>query len=348
MYTRTREHGFGAEVKRRIMLGTYVLSAGLLRRVLSEGPAGPHADPARLRRRLRTRRRRRHADQPDAARSGSASASPIRCRCTWRTSSRSARTWPACRRSASRAASRASGLPDRPAADRTAIRRSDAAAASPTPYEQRHRMVEAEAPTRSLSADPSWTALRATTSCSQMRMCDLGAHASTAPSSSSASRRSTPSSTARGLTFRPHYWLSDEWFTPDGVPGVAIPFYLAHPRLAKLELAQMLEVEGGDPESCLRILRHEVGHAIDNAYQLRRRPTRRRLFGKPDDAVSGVLHAEAVQQELRPAPRSLVRAEPSRRGFRRDLRRLARSAVDVGARATPAGRRSGSSSTWTG
>jgi aspartate ammonia-lyase len=43
-----------------------------------------------------------------------------------------------------------------------------------------------------------------------------------------------------------------------------------HPRLAKLELTQMLEVEGGDPESCLKILRHEVGHAIDNAYRLRR------------------------------------------------------------------------------
>ena len=87
---------------------------------------------------------------------------------------------------------------------------------------------------------------------------------------------------ARGLLFRPHYWLSDEWFTPDGVPGVAIPFYLAHPRLAKLELAQMLEVEGGDPDICLRILRHEAGHAIDNAYRLRRRPTRRRLFGNPN------------------------------------------------------------------
>lgn len=85
----------------------------------------------------------------------------------------------------------------------------------------------------------------------------------------------------RGLRFRPRYWLSDEWFTPDGVPGVAIPFYLAHPRLAKLELTQMLEIEGGDPDWCLRILRHEVGHAIDNAYELRRRPTRRRLFGHP-------------------------------------------------------------------
>jgi hypothetical protein len=86
---------------------------------------------------------------------------------------------------------------------------------------------------------------------------------------------------ARDLTFRPRYWLSDEWFTPDDVPGIAIPFYLAHPRLAKLELAQMLEVEGGDLQSALRILRHEVGHAIDNAYRLRRRPKRRRLFGLP-------------------------------------------------------------------
>jgi len=86
---------------------------------------------------------------------------------------------------------------------------------------------------------------------------------------------------ARGLKFKPHYYLSDEWFTPDGVPGIAIPFYLAHPRLAKLEHKEMLEVEGGDAEPCLRILRHEAGHAIDNAYLLRRRPRRRKLFGSP-------------------------------------------------------------------
>jgi hypothetical protein len=113
-----------------------------------------------------------------------------------------------------------------------------------------------------------------------VRMCDLGL---SIPGTEIEARvaRLNAELEARGLIFRPHFYLSDEWFTPDGVPAVAIPFYLAHPRLAKLELAQMLEVEGGDEAQCLRILRHEVGHAIDNAYELRRRPTRRRLFGLP-------------------------------------------------------------------
>ncbi len=84
---------------------------------------------------------------------------------------------------------------------------------------------------------------------------------------------------ARGLTFHPHFWLSAEWFSPDGVPGVAIPFYLAHPRLAQLERAQMLEVEGGTEAWCMKILRHEVGHAIDNGYKLRQRRRRQQIFG---------------------------------------------------------------------
>ena len=62
----------------------------------------------------------------------------------------------------------------------------------------------------------------------------------------------------RGIKFRPHFWLSDDWFTPDGVPGIALPFYMAHTRLQKLELNQMLEVEGGTAEWCMRILRHET------------------------------------------------------------------------------------------
>ena len=83
----------------------------------------------------------------------------------------------------------------------------------------------------------------------------------------------------RRITFRPHVWLSEEWFTPDGVPGFAIPFYLAHPRLIRLERRQMLEVEGGSERECLRIMRHETGHALDNAYRLHSTRDYRKLFG---------------------------------------------------------------------
>jgi hypothetical protein len=85
----------------------------------------------------------------------------------------------------------------------------------------------------------------------------------------------------RGLRFRPHFWLAEEWFSPDGVPGVAVPFYLAHRRLAQLERRQMFWVEGGAETHCLRILRHEAGHAIDTAYGLRRRRRWQRVFGRP-------------------------------------------------------------------
>jgi hypothetical protein len=88
----------------------------------------------------------------------------------------------------------------------------------------------------------------------------------------------------KGITFKPHFWFSDEWFSPDGIPGVAIPFYLAHPRLSRLERSQMLEVEGGTYDWCMMILRHEVGHAIDNAFKLRKRRLRQRIFGKSTQA----------------------------------------------------------------
>ena len=139
-------------------------------------------------------------------------------------------------------------------------------------------MVDAATPDRPLKPT-DWVSLP-DDKLLEVRMCDL---AVTIEGTDLEARIATINKEleARGVKFRPRYWLSDEWFTPDGVPGVAIPFYLAHPRLAKLELAQMLEVEGGDEVGCLRILRHEVGHALDNAYELRRRPTRRRLFGNP-------------------------------------------------------------------
>ena len=50
---------------------------------------------------------------------------------------------------------------------------------------------------------------------------------------------------SKGLHMRPGFWLSREFFVADGSTGIALPFYLAHPRLKRLELAQMGEVEGG-------------------------------------------------------------------------------------------------------
>jgi hypothetical protein len=86
---------------------------------------------------------------------------------------------------------------------------------------------------------------------------------------------------------------------------------MAHPRLAKLEEAQMLEVEGGEYEWCMRILRHEAGHALDNAYRLRLRRQRRRIFGLPSKpypefytpkpySKSYVLHLDAWYAQSHP------------------------------------------------
>jgi hypothetical protein len=63
------------------------------------------------------------------------------------------------------------------------------------------------------------------------------------------------------------------------VPGIAIPFYLAHPRLRRLERHVMHEVEGGNVNWLMRILRHEAGHALDSAFRLRRRRRWREVFG---------------------------------------------------------------------
>lgn len=85
---------------------------------------------------------------------------------------------------------------------------------------------------------------------------------------------------ARRLRLHPHVWISDEWFSPGNVPGIAIPFYLTHARLMKLERSQLLEVEGGTYAECMQILRHECGHALQHAFQLHRRREWQRLFGR--------------------------------------------------------------------
>jgi len=64
------------------------------------------------------------------------------------------------------------------------------------------------------------------------------------------------------------------------VPGFAIPFYLAHPRLTRLEKAHMLEIDGNSAEQRMKLLRHETAHALANAYRLHLKQSWRRRFGR--------------------------------------------------------------------
>ncbi|WP_372652191.1 putative zinc-binding metallopeptidase [Halobacteriovorax sp.] len=83
----------------------------------------------------------------------------------------------------------------------------------------------------------------------------------------------------KGLNFRFHYWISDDWFCPDGISGIAIPFYLLNSKIEKLEKEYVGQVEGKTKSECLKLIRHEVGHAIDNAFNLRECSIRKELFG---------------------------------------------------------------------
>ena len=57
-------------------------------------------------------------------------------------------------------------------------------------------------------------------------------------------RQLHPEVDERGIRFKPHVWFSTDWFSPDGVPGIAIPFFLGHPRLLRLERRMLGEAEG--------------------------------------------------------------------------------------------------------
>jgi len=83
----------------------------------------------------------------------------------------------------------------------------------------------------------------------------------------------------RQLAIRPRFWLSTEWFTPASGTGIAVPFYLTHPRLMRLERTQMFEVDGGSVRNCMKILRHELGHVVQHAFRLHRRRNWQRTFG---------------------------------------------------------------------
>lgn len=101
---------------------------------------------------------------------------------------------------------------------------------------------------------------------------------------------------AKNILVKPPCYLADEWFVLEGESAIGIPFFLAHPRLKKLEEKMMLEVEGGNPEWFMKLLRHEAGHSIYYAYQLHRRPEVNKTFGPPS--------SDETPQHYRPKPYS--------------------------------------------
>lgn len=84
---------------------------------------------------------------------------------------------------------------------------------------------------------------------------------------------------AAGIRFHPPCYFADEWLCPEKVPIIGIPFYLAHPRLKHIEKKMMFDVEGGTEDSCMKLLRHECGHALNYAYNLYKKTRWRELFG---------------------------------------------------------------------
>ena len=159
------------------------------------------------------------------------------------------------------------------------------------------------APEAPAAVEPSWAAFR-DEELLAMRVCDLGVRVEGSELEGRVAQLHEELR-ARGIALTPAFYLGDEWFTPSEQAVIAIPFWLAHPRLKALELRQVLEVEGGTPEHCMQLLRHECGHAIDHAYRFSRRRRWRQLFGKPDN--------EATPDIYRPRPysKSFVRHLPN-------------------------------------
>jgi hypothetical protein len=114
----------------------------------------------------------------------------------------------------------------------------------------------------------------------QMRICDLKLKIS-GTELESRIQKFYSELAEKGVSFRPICYLGDEWFCPEGAATIAIPFYLAHPRLKKLEEHMMMEVEGGTEAWCMRLLRHEMGHVLNHVYLIDKERGWQKIFGPP-------------------------------------------------------------------
>lgn len=112
----------------------------------------------------------------------------------------------------------------------------------------------------------------------QMRVCDLPLNIDCSPLTPYIEQLNKELKLKK-IPFKPNIWISDDWFSPDGVAGFAVPFYLFHPKLIRLERKYTSRVEGTTSNQLMKLLRHETAHALDNAFRLRLNKRRQKLFG---------------------------------------------------------------------
>ncbi len=122
------------------------------------------------------------------------------------------------------------------------------------------------------------------------RICDMGLQIQGSPVESFI-RRLYRELELRRFCFQPMCYLTDSWGCPDEVPVIGIPFYLADPRLMRIEEEQTGDLE--NDQSIMMLLRHETGHAMNYAY---------RLFNDPDWVQTFGPFSRPYRDRFRPNP----------------------------------------------
>lgn len=81
-----------------------------------------------------------------------------------------------------------------------------------------------------------------------------------------------------GIELKPNLYLGDgDWWTSNLSISINMPWYLANPVLWRLAARQ--EETTYTVEQVARLLRHEIGHAVNYAYELYKRPDWNEVFG---------------------------------------------------------------------
>ncbi len=115
----------------------------------------------------------------------------------------------------------------------------------------------------------------------KLRICDLKLHVSQSAAGNLVDRFFKELNKKGFEYFRPKVYVGDEWFSPEGVNAISIPFYLLHPRLLRLEKKMMKKVEGETRREFLKLLRHEAGHCLDHSYKFSKTKNWQNIFGSP-------------------------------------------------------------------